>query len=178
MNFIHFSAWYRGEKKKMKFAVPRLWREPTDHISDCYFCVVNPRKRRTGKNAKKIQYSNSLKAVIHGFLGNKKDENYKELISNMIESFKVMGCRMSLKVHMLHTHLDKFKNNLGEYSEEQEERFHQDIMIFEQRYQGQYNANMMGDYIWELIRESSEFYARKTNSIHFKVFFLYSFFVF
>ncbi|CAG9569535.1 unnamed protein product [Danaus chrysippus] len=49
-------AWYRGEKKSMKFAVPRIWREPTNHISDCYFCLVNPRKRRAGKNAKKIQY--------------------------------------------------------------------------------------------------------------------------
>ncbi|GBP70103.1 Tigger transposable element-derived protein 4 [Eumeta japonica] len=51
-------AWYRGEKKSMKFAVPRIWREPTDHIHDCYFCVVNPSKRRAGKNAKKIEYPN------------------------------------------------------------------------------------------------------------------------
>lgn len=109
----------------------------------------------------------SLKAVIHGFLGNKKAENYEELISNMLDSFKVMGCRMSLKVHMLHAHLDKFKHNLGEYSEEQGERFHQDIMNFEQRYQGQYNENMMGDYIWMLIRESSDDYTRNTKSIHF-----------
>ncbi|CAF4935123.1 unnamed protein product [Pieris macdunnoughi] len=42
----------------MKFAVPRIWREPTDHIHDCYFCVVNPSKRRAGKNAKKIEYPN------------------------------------------------------------------------------------------------------------------------
>lgn len=109
----------------------------------------------------------SLKAVIHGFLGNKKAENYEELISNMLDSFKVMGCRMSLKLHMLHAHLDKFKDNLGEYSEEQGERFHQDIMNFEQRYQGQYNENMMGDYIWMLIRESSDDYTRNTKSIHF-----------
>ncbi|GBP54406.1 hypothetical protein EVAR_29482_1 [Eumeta japonica] len=50
---------------------------------------------------------------------------------------------MSLKVHMLHAHLDKFKDNLGAYSEEQGERFHQDVMNFEKRYQGQYNENMM-----------------------------------
>ncbi|GBP75891.1 hypothetical protein EVAR_11003_1 [Eumeta japonica] len=43
-------------KKSMKFAVPRIWRAPTNHISDSYFCVVNPRKCRAGKNAKKIQY--------------------------------------------------------------------------------------------------------------------------
>lgn len=54
--YVFFSAWYRGEKKCMKFAVPRIWREPTNHINDCYFCVVDPRKRRAGKNAKKIEY--------------------------------------------------------------------------------------------------------------------------
>ena len=55
---------------------------------------------------------------------------------------------------MLHAHLDQFKDKLGAYSEEQVEPFHQDLMDFEQRYQGQYNENMMGDYIWGLIRES------------------------
>lgn len=109
----------------------------------------------------------SLKAVIDSFLGNKRAENYKEVISNMLDSFKVMGCRMSLKVHMLHAHLDKFKNNMGEYSEEQGERFHQDIMNFEQRYQGQYNENMIGDYIWGLIRECPDFHKRNTETVHF-----------
>lgn len=86
----------------------------------------------------------SLKAVIHGFLGNRRADNYKELIFDiMLHSFKLMGCRMSLKVHMLHAQLDKFKDNLGAYSEEQGDRFHQDIMNFEQRYQGQYNENMI-----------------------------------
>ena len=69
----------------------------------------------------------------------------------MLESFKIMGCRISHKLHMQHAHLDQFKDNLSAYSVEQEERFHQDVMDFERRYQGQYNENMMGDYIWGLI---------------------------
>lgn len=109
----------------------------------------------------------SLKAVIHGFLGNRKAENYTELITDMLHNFKIMGCRMSLKVHMLHAHLDKFKDNLGAYSEEQGERFHQDVMNFEKRYQGQYNENMMGDYIWVLIRKSPNLHRRNTKSVHF-----------
>ena len=53
---------------------------------------------------------------------------------------------MSLKVHILDSHLDKFKENRGGCSEEQGECFH--------RYQGQYHKNMMGDYIWGLIQEN------------------------
>jgi len=34
------------------------------------------------------------------------------------------------------------------YSELQDERFHQDILDFERRYQGQYNENMIEDCIW------------------------------
>ncbi|XP_076338178.1 uncharacterized protein LOC143240132 [Tachypleus tridentatus] len=41
---------------------------------------------------------------------------------------------VELKVHILDTHLDKFKENMGAYSEEQGERFHQDILDFERRY--------------------------------------------
>ena len=58
-----------------------------------------------------------------------------------------MGCRMTLKVHMLDAHLDEFKGNMVAYSQEQGERFNQDILDFERRYQGQYNEHMIGDYI-------------------------------
>ena len=50
---------------------------------------------------------------------------------------------------------------MGAYSEGQGDRFHQDVMNFERFYQGQYNENMMGDYIWGLIRESQ--YKHKNN---------------
>ncbi|XP_061433007.1 uncharacterized protein LOC133358637 [Lethenteron reissneri] len=49
-------GWYRGEKKAMKFAISRIWREPTDHSINYYFCMVDPSKRRTGKNAPSITY--------------------------------------------------------------------------------------------------------------------------
>ncbi|GBP86675.1 hypothetical protein EVAR_99336_1 [Eumeta japonica] len=52
-------------------------------------------------------------------------------------------CGEFIKLHMLHSHLDEFKDNVGAYSEEQGERFHQDVMGSEWRYQGQYNENMM-----------------------------------
>ncbi|XP_076327315.1 uncharacterized protein LOC143234118 [Tachypleus tridentatus] len=51
-------GWYRGEKRAMEFAIPRIWRELTDHSSNCYFCMVDPSKHQTGKNAFPIMYPN------------------------------------------------------------------------------------------------------------------------
>ncbi|KAL6487813.1 hypothetical protein MHYP_G00044390 [Metynnis hypsauchen] len=114
-------------------------------------------------NRKERAAWNSFIAVVRGFLGNHKDENYVQLVQTLIKNYAAMGCRMSLKIHILDAHLDKFKENMGAYSEEQGERFHQDIMNFERRYQGQYNENMMGDYTWGLIRESDLQYSRRSR---------------
>ena len=105
----------------------------------------------------------SFVAVVLGFLGNHKAENYVKLVETLVTNYGKMGCRMSLKVHILDAHLHKFKENMGAYSEEQGERFHQDILDFERRYQGSYNENMMGDYIWGQIRESNLQYKRKSR---------------
>ena len=78
---------------------------------------------------------NSFVAVVQGFLGNHKAENYAQLVQTLIKNYAKMGCRMSLKVHILDAHLDKFKENMGVYSEEQGEHFHQDLLDFEHRYQ-------------------------------------------
>ena len=39
-------GWLRGEKGAMRFAISRIWREPSNHYTDCYFCMVDPTKRR------------------------------------------------------------------------------------------------------------------------------------
>ena len=53
---------------------------------------------------------------------------------------------MSVKMHFLHSHLDYFPDNCGKFSEEQGERFHQEITLMEERYQGQLNVSMIADY--------------------------------
>ena len=106
--------------------------------------------------------------VVEGFLGNHKVENYKEVVQHLIRSYQAMGCRMSIKMHVFHSHLEVFKSNMGSYSEEQGERFHQDLQNFEKRYHGQYNERMLGDYIWGLVRESDLTYKRKSRkTVHF-----------
>ena len=63
-------------------------------------------------------------AVVQGFLGNNKEDNSAEIVANLVNSYDNMGCKMSMKVHMLDTHLDEFKEILGAYFEERGERFH------------------------------------------------------
>src|SRR6218665_1500028 len=64
----YVTGWYRGEKRAMKFAIPRIWLQLTDHSNNCYFCMVDPTKRRTCKNAPQIAYSDissSIAPVSH-----------------------------------------------------------------------------------------------------------------
>jgi hypothetical protein len=69
----------------------------------------------------------AFKSVVTKFLGNNKDPDYVTILANMLEKFKVLGCLMSLKIRFLNLHLDFSPENLGSVSEEQGERFHQDI---------------------------------------------------
>src|SRR6218665_170246 len=68
MYMCYVIGWYRGEKRAMKFAIPQIWPQPTYHSSNCYFCMVDPTKRSTGKNAPQIVYpdiSSSMAPVPH-----------------------------------------------------------------------------------------------------------------
>ena len=44
-------------------------------------------------------------------------------MDNFINAYEKHGFRMSLKMHYLHSHLDFFRPNIGDISEERE-RFH------------------------------------------------------
>ena len=78
----------------------------------------------------------SFREVVCKLFGNKKDPNYKSIVGNMLDNFQKLECRMSIKVHFLHSHLDFFPSNLGAVCEEQGKRFHQDIKTMERRYHG------------------------------------------
>ena len=88
------------------------------------------------------------------FLGNIRAENYKELIKDM-SFYHKLGCNVSLKIHMLHSHLDFFPN-YGMASDEQGERFHQEIAKMEKRNQGKWSSSMFADYCWTLVRNAPE----------------------
>ena len=51
----------------------------------------------------------------------------------MLSKFKDLGVKISVKVRYLFSHLDCFPSNVGDLSEEHEEKFHQDIKVMEER---------------------------------------------
>ena len=69
---------------------------------------------------------------IDDFLGKKKSVNYKDHIANMLKAFQNLGCNMSIKVHFLFSHLDRFPDNFGNVSAKQGERFLQDMKVMEE----------------------------------------------
>ena len=53
-------GWMRGSRKCMPFVIPRIWRKPTNHHNNCYFCKVDISKYKKTKDRKKVVYPNTL----------------------------------------------------------------------------------------------------------------------
>jgi hypothetical protein len=66
----NLSQWLNGKRHAMPFAVPVVWREPSNHATDCYFCMVPPVSGGITKKKKwTIVYPNipsALRPVSHG----------------------------------------------------------------------------------------------------------------
>ena len=64
------SQWLNCKRSSMPFAVPMVWREPSNHLNDCYFCLVPPLSSGITKRKKsRIVYPNipsALRPVPHG----------------------------------------------------------------------------------------------------------------
>lgn len=67
-----------------------------------------------------------------------------------------MKINMSPKIHYLHQHLDFFRENLGKISDEHGERFHQQIKLIENRFQGKNDENMLAEFLWQAFEEEEE----------------------
>ena len=67
---IRLGGWLNHKGMAMLFAVPMVWREPSNHINDCYFCLIPP--VASGMKIKKKQrtdYPNipsAIRPVPHG----------------------------------------------------------------------------------------------------------------
>lgn len=96
----------------------------------------------------------ALKDVCESFLGNRRSLNYLQVIENMMKCYEKLDINITIKMHTLICHLDIFKDSCGAYSDEQGERFHQDLKSNEQDYAGKDMAKALGRYCWTLIRET------------------------
>jgi hypothetical protein len=111
---------------------------------------------------------NAFKWICENFLGNNKSPDFVSGVQKLLDAYHNLGCLMSLKLHFLHSHLAFFPDNLGAVSDEQGERFHQDIQMMEDRYQGFWSASMLADYCWMLYRDDPDIaHKRKASFSHF-----------
>ena len=53
----------------------------------------------------------SFKQVFLNFLGLHKSDDFEDVVANLLHNYHIMGCKMSLKVHFLHSHLPFFHKN-------------------------------------------------------------------
>lgn len=98
----------------------------------------------------------SMKAIFNGFLGKNRAENYNVLVRDLMDAFNTIDVRMSLKIHFLHHHIDRFERQLPTESDEQEERFHQICKPMEVRYKGKNLQSYIADLCWFLFEEGQD----------------------
>ena len=86
--------------------------------------------------SRELQAWRSFKIMIStNFLGNHRAENFQEIVEDLLKNHQSVGVKC-LKIHRLHSHLDRFPSNCGAVSDEHGEQFHQDIAPMDRRYQG------------------------------------------
>ena len=101
---------------------------------------------------------NVIKYIVENCIGNRRSRDFEVRVKYLISSYHKIGARMSIKMYFLNAH---FPNNCGYYSEEQGERFHQDLASSEERYHGYYNFNMLAVYFWCLNRDDVDINPRR-----------------
>ena len=82
--------WTKEKRKSLPFDVPMVWREPKEHLTDCYFCLVNT-KGIGKKNRQNFSYPSipsAIRPVLHsdeflpqvcnGFLSSEHEETESE----------------------------------------------------------------------------------------------------
>ena len=84
-----------------------------------------------------------------------KKQTTAEPVDELIQNYKEPGANMSIKIHFLHNHSNNFPENCKGISDKQVERFHQDIKLMKERYQGRWDKRVMADYCRGLKRDKS-----------------------
>lgn len=106
-----------------------------------------------------------IKKPCQRFLVNTWVENYTEIVQELLESIKMLGCNMSTKLHFLHSHLDDFMEHLAV----SDKTVSDSTMIWSSWKNGikGWDEYMMTDYCWSIksycpkIKQSMKSYNQK-----------------
>lgn len=79
--------------------------------------------------------SPSVIDIGNNFLGTHKAENYSGILANLLNSYKVKKCNLSLKINFLDSHRE-FSECIGTISVEYGKSCHQQISRAHKRHQG------------------------------------------
>ena len=65
--YTGLTEWLNGKQKSMPFAVPMIWREPTNHANHYYFCLtkVSGYSKRTSSRIMYPDCPSALRSVTH-----------------------------------------------------------------------------------------------------------------
>lgn len=74
---------------------------------------------------------------------NKRARNYIQLVNNSLDQLQKLNLKMSIKVHVLFSHLSSFPENVLSASDEEGGTFQQDIKVIKTRYQERCGAHMV-----------------------------------
>jgi hypothetical protein len=114
----------------------------------------------------------AFRSLCVNVLGNNLATGYKAIVRELLDSYAALEVHMSTKIHFLNSHLDelmKSKRPLGEVSDEQGERFHQDVAYMEKRYTSSTSkVEMLADYCWTLRSDDSTEHSRKRKRVAFE----------
>jgi hypothetical protein len=123
----------------------------------------------TGKNS----IENIQKYNFHFWGGYYKAEIYREMVAELVQSYKSVGYNVFLKVHFLDSNSDLFPKNLGKLSDEQGD-FHQDIFTTENRYQGIWIPSILANYCWTIRRDLPQaIHSRKSSNVIYIYIYIY-----
>ena len=100
----------------------------------------------------------SFVEVVQSFLRNRKAYNYKDIVQKLLDNFRALGINM------------RKTENLGDVSDKQGERFHQNIKVMKERYQDRWDKKMMSYYCWCLKQDKPDSqHSRKSKTQVFAV---------
>ena len=78
--------------------------------------LIRDKNFTSSMNSVELSAWNAFVLIVKKFLGNTKADNNNVLVKKLLKSFKKLKDNMSIKVHYLFSHLERFSENLGNFS--------------------------------------------------------------